>query len=347
MIPNIIEQFELFLLGPDKIVKEQIWSDKVHIIDAHSSIYTIKEQLELYLKVPKCDLFVSPHYNIPILPVKAKRRVVILHDVNHLVFSNQLSLMKRIYAKFVINAAVNRSNSIITISEFSKKEIIKYTGVSARKINVVHYGIDKIMFQQQFSNSKIRELRIKLNLPDNYLLFVGSTKPHKNFIGIINAFASVLKSFPDENLVVLGIRFDEINNELCKIIINNKLKDNLIFPGYIGENDLSYIYHNAKCLIFPSLYEGFGLPPLEAMAAGCPVIASNFASIPEVCNDAALYFDPNNIEDVTTKIESLIRDDNLRLDLIEKGKNNLDRFTPERFSKELNTVLANTINGSN
>ena len=175
MIPNIIEQFELFLLGPDKIVKEQIWSDKVHIvvyarvnpahkvhiIDAHSSIYTIKEQLELYLKVPKCDLFVSPHYNIPILPVKAKRRVVILHDVNHLVFSNQLSLMKRIYAKFVINAAVNRSNSIITISEFSKKEIIKYTGVSARKINVVHYGIDKRMFQQQFSNSKIRELRIQ------------------------------------------------------------------------------------------------------------------------------------------------------------------------------------------
>lgn len=346
VITALGEHYDLIALGPAEILKTQAQGNVVRIINLKSSIYTIAEQLELYLKIPECDLFLSPHYNIPLFLKRANKRAVIIHDVNHLAFIDQLSITKKFYAKFMINAAVRKSDKIITISEFSKSEILKYTQADEAKIAIVNYGIDKQKYQKQSSQDHISSLRKKYNLPEKYLLYVGSTKPHKNFSGLVKAFNLVLESYPGKKLVVVGIKPDELVNiqDIYNIPENHGVGNNLIFTSYVEENDLTEIYKNALCLVFPSIYEGFGIPTLEAMASGCPVIASNMASIPEVCDNAAIYFDPKNIKDIADRIKTILSDENLRSDLIERGKKNLERFTTERFSDELISVINNTIN---
>ena len=142
MIPNLVENYKLTLLGNAEILNSFSWSSETNIIDMKSSIYTLKEQLELPSKIPVCDLFISPHYNIPVFKIRARKRVVIINDVNHLVFADKLSLPKVIYAKYMINAAIRKSDKVITISEFSKNEIIKYANVQEKDIKVIYCGLN-------------------------------------------------------------------------------------------------------------------------------------------------------------------------------------------------------------
>ena len=335
IIPFLINEFNIILLGSENEIKQYDWQDKVEIIECNSKIYSIKEQLELFNNIPKCDVFWSPHYNIPLLPIKAKKRIVTIHDVFHLAFYDQLNFKQKLYAKLVINQAVKKSDKILTVSKFSRDEIKKYTN-TAKEINVVYNAIDFNKFKKIDNKSKLNLVKEKYSLPNEFILFVGNVKPHKNIKNLLLAIKNL-----DINLVVVGKKegFITGDDNIQLLIKENHLENKIYFTGYVDDEDIPLIYNFAKIFVFPSIYEGFGIPPLEAQACGTPVIVSNSASLPEVCEESALYCNPYDINDIKEKIEILINDEDLQNDLIQKGFENIKRFSWEKSSKKIIEII--------
>ena len=303
---------------------------KAKNISFKSRIYSLKEQLVFPFIIPSADFFWSPHYNVPILPIRAKHRVVTIHDVCHLALSDQLSFFQRLYARIMIRLAVKFSDIIITVSEFSKSEIVRFTGTN-KEIHVVHNGVGLVDYSLGEEESQI--------LLDPYILYVGNVKPHKNLGRALLAFESLAEKYPDHKLVIVGKKENFINGDddfLNKAVLN----ESVLFTGYVDDSVLGRYYKGATLLLFPSLYEGFGLPPLEAQSYGCAVACSNAASLPEVCGDAALYFDPYDVEDISAKLEALLESEQLRSQLRIKGFENIKRFSWEKASNTIFEIIS-------
>ena len=287
-------------------------------------IYSIKEQFVLPFLIPQCDIFWSPHYNIPLLPIRAKKRVVTLPDTAHLALSEpfDFGLIKKLYANIVFKAATLLSDVITTISEFSKNEIIKYTGVSPSKVHVILLGINSTLFEKITDEVLLIKTREKYKLPQKFILFVGNIKPHKNLSSLLDAFLIANSDIETYKLVILGKKEGFITGDgkvFEKINENKVLQEKVIFTGYVAEEDLPTIYNLASLFVFPSIYEGFGFPPLEAMACGCPVVCSNSASLPEVCGESVLYVNPTNASEIAAIIVKVADDEKLKDVLIQKG----------------------------
>lgn len=316
LLPFIVKKFETTIIGNRNDFKNFDWSKNIKVIHSDVPIYSIKEQIELFKKFPEADIFWSPHYNIPVFPIRAKKRVVTIHDVYHLAFYRDLTIAQKFYAKFMLNAAVSLSDVIITVSEFSKKEIQKYLRVK-KEIKVIYNGVS----QKYLNNYKEKK-------EGNYILFVGNVKPNKNLVRALKAFAKI--NVPDLKFKIVGERENFITKDTQVEKIARELGDRVEFTGYVFDNKLLEFYRNAQLLVFPSLYEGFGFPPLEAMASGTPVVVSKSASLPEICGDAAFYVDPYSIEDIKRGIETVLFDKSVREKLVRKGLDRVKNFTWER-----------------
>ena len=333
VIPGILSSFDqIVVLGNTQEIMSFDWSKEVQIIECNAKIYSFKEQLLYPIVIPKCDVFWSPHFNVPILPIKAKKIVATIHDVNHLTTITPLSFLKKKYAYLLFHNAVSKANLIFTVSEFSKRELLKYTSVNAEKIKVVYCGVDESFFQNT-QNKK------DLKLPENYILYVGNVKPHKNLIVLLKAYNSLSNQLKSKfKLVIIGKKegFITQDNQIEDYIVNNNLQKHIIFTGYIDDFDLPKIYQNASLFVFPSLYEGFGLPILEAMAARIKVLSSNAASLPEIGGDAVIYFDPLNDIELASKIASTIENPIIWNEFIKKAEFQLAKFT---WSKSIQNHL--------
>lgn len=314
IIPGLISKFRIILLVNEKLVDEFVWICHIKQIKINSKIYSIKEHFELSLKIPTCDYFWSPHFNIPILPIKAKKRIVTIHDVYHLAYIQNLSLSEKIYAKILYNFAVLISDSIITVSEFTKSELEKRTLVEKGKSTVIYSGIH--------TNSTNKNT----NFSNKYILFVGNIKPHKNLKTLVKALSYVKA---DLSLVIVGKEDGFINGdtEIYSLIKTFGLENRIIFTGQISDSKLVEYYRNAFLFCHPSVYEGFGFPPLEAMSYGIPTLVSYAASIPEICGDASVYFDSLNELVLASKINNLNEDESMRTELILKGYKRIKRFS--------------------
>lgn len=342
ILPGIVSHFEcITLLGDKKLINKVLDTPlSAEIIPFRNSIYSLSEQIKYTQIIPKCALFFSPHYNIPLLPIKAKHKVVTIHDVFHLAFYNELSLPQKIYSKIVINSALKKSDKIITVSNFSKKEILKYTNSKyEEKISVIYNGIDL----------KKKGKRYTKDITTPYFLFVGNIKPHKNLKRTLESFKLFLEKYQNsENLpqfIIVGKKEGFITGDN---VVNLVEKDFLLrkyvkFTGWIDDNELDELYSNALALIFPSYYEGFGFPPLEAMTFDCPVIASDKACISEICEDAALYFDPFSVKSIMEKMMIIFNEKDIRNNLVLKGKERImhfsDKKTVEKHIKLFNQYL--------
>ena len=304
-ISDMLENFirldvfkKIIYLGYKSDFKSDFHKHNVEFIHLTSKIFTIKEQIELYYKIPKCDIFWSPQYNVPILPIKAKRRLVTIHDVYQLAYFSELSLLKKMYVKTMMNFSVKLSDYILTDSVFSKKEIIKYTSVDKNKISVIYLGLS-----DTFSNKESIPI-----INEKYFLFVGNIKPHKNLKRLISAYKLFLKDNKNYVLYLVGKKDGFLNGD-------NGIEQDIIgfekyikFTGFISDNKLKEYYKSSSLFIFPSLYEGFGYPVLEEMFFNVKIIASNIASIPEVGGKNMIYFDPYNIDDIVLKIKQALSD---------------------------------------
>jgi glycosyltransferase involved in cell wall biosynthesis len=327
VFPHIIEEFdEVVVLGnKDEILKFD-WSNKIEIIEFNCKIYLFTEQIKYLQKIPRCDIYWCPHFNAPLLPIKAKKMIVTIYDVNHLANPIYFSFLKRIWAKILYINAAKKSNIILTISEFSKSEIIKYLKVEEQKIEIVSCGVNPNFSLITASKETLS------SLPNKYFLFVGNVKPHKNLITLLKAYNKLNARVKQEyKLVILGKMegFVTNDNQIFKYIENNNLSSFVHFTGYISDSEVPSIYKNATIFVFPSLYEGFGLPILEAMVCEVPVISSNKASLPEVGGNAVLYFEPLNENSLAELIIQLTGNKEMQLDLIEKGKKRVKHFTWE------------------
>lgn len=330
---NMLKHKSTFTILPNREDTE----DKRHF-SLNAPIYSIKEQIEYIFKIPKVDLFWSPHYNVPLLPICAAKRVVTIHDVYHLAFSDTLSRFQKGYARIMMNRAVRLSDAVITVSEFSKKELVKYTNCDPAKITVIRNGV-----KQQtvlLDDGLVRERYQIASGP--YILFVGNVKPHKNLLTLLKAFKALPEGlFRHHHVVIVGKMDGMItgDSEVLKWINEDQtLSHKVHFTGIVNDKELDTLYTNAALFAFPSYYEGFGLPPLEAMVNGCPVVSSNATSLPEVCGDAVLYFDPKDVDGLVKAITSILTDPDLAQSLREKGYERVKQFTWER-SAELHNAL--------
>ena len=316
--------------------------------------YYFGEQLKLpfIFTREKLDLLHIPHYNIPIFyPGKI---AVTIHDLTIRRFSTARSTtrvipiyrLKRLVYRFVFWLAVKRAKNIFVPTKFGRNDLLAtYSWLDSKKILVTHEGVGE-EFKVQDTKYEIRDteknnieyqiLNTKYNIRPPYILYVGSMYPHKNLPRLIKAFKLVSEEYEDLSLVLVG-KQDFFQERLRKEIRNTR---RVIFPafrvpdGYVPDEELSIFYRKALFFILPSLSEGFGLPPLEAMSFGVPVAASSATSIPEVCGGAALYFDPRDVDDIARKMKSLIKNSTLREDLINKGFENLERFSWEKMARQ-------------
>jgi glycosyltransferase involved in cell wall biosynthesis len=344
-IRNLVKQlqkgpFKLRLIADEKSVEKWPLLKECDLILTSAPLYSIEEQLKLPFLIPSCDLFWSPHYNVPLGPIRAKKRVVTIHDVYHLAYGKTLSLPKRTYAKIVINRATTLSDLILTDSYFSQDEIVKYTAVAKDKIQVVHLGVDHDRFRELKDETYLQSIREKYQLPQNYFLFVSTLAPHKNIDRLLLAWNELKK--PDWKLVFVG---RQVKNNTWKTIVdqNPSLADKLLFLGEFDDRDLPALYQLAHATICPSLYEGFGLPPLEAMSSGCPVVVSNAASLPEVCGKSAVYVDPYSVDDIASGIRRMIEDQNLYASLKQAGLDRSREFTWDKTAKKHIEIMDNML----
>jgi glycosyltransferase involved in cell wall biosynthesis len=290
----------------------------VTLIKCKSDIYSLSEQFEIYKSIPKdTSIFWSPHYVVPIF--YSKIMLVTIHDVCHLAMPNSSSeLSKKLYAKAMFKAATSKAAKIITDSNFSKQEIIRFTSADPETIDVIYLGVDEDR-QKKYLNTYV-----SFNKP--YIVFLGNVKPNKNLLRLLKAFSKLIDIIP-HRLLIVGKKDGFIGKDLDVFDYAVSLGDRVEFTGYIDDSRLKGILHNADALVFPSLYEGFGFPPLEAMACGCPVAASSAASIPEVCGDSVLYFDPYNPDDIADKIYRIVTNPALSKSLVDSGIQKIKTFS--------------------
>lgn len=278
------------------------------LIPMKSPIYSVQEQWEYPKVVPACDLFWAPHFNVPLLPIRAQKRLVTVCDVYHLAYFSSLSWKEKLYAKVMYQAAFSRSDLVTTISHFSAREIEKFAIRKPKNLKIIYPGLDHFNPKVEISNSR------------SHLLFVGNLKPHKNLLRLIQAYDRLQ---PEEPLLIVGKKEGLLNydSSLAQVVAQSLfLKEKVIFKGRVEDQELHELYARAKVFLFPSLYEGFGYPPLEAMAYECPVLTSRAAAIPEVCGEAVEYVDPYSIDSIANGLKRLLTDSKRREELIQKGK---------------------------
>jgi len=323
VLPEVAKEFNLILLGNSKELLLFSWAKGLEIIEFTPKIYSIKEQLLYPFVIPKTDLFWCPHFNAPLLPVRAKKILTTIYDVNHLANRKTISFVKWMYAKLLYNSAVSKSEKTITISEFSKSELLKFTKIKERKIILIYCGVDYNHFSKKKENTEI-------NVPEKYILYVGNVKPHKNLITLLKAYKELSKTIKTKyKLVILGKKegFITPDIDVFQFIKENNLMKDIFFTGYIADELVPSLYQKASLFVFPSLYEGFGLPILEAMASGVPVLSSNATSLPEVGGDAVIYFDPMDYIDLAQQIQIFLAEGELRKNFVEKGKQQAKKFS--------------------
>ncbi|MBL7053188.1 MAG: glycosyltransferase family 4 protein [Candidatus Portnoybacteria bacterium] len=299
--------------------------------------YGIKEQVLMPFKIhkEKLDLMHFPHFNVPLFCFCPF--VITIHDLILKRFPTRRAStlgpirywLKNLAYQIVIFSAAKRAKRIISISEFTKNDILKYFKVKPEKMEMIYEGVSDF----DIDNSKGIDKKVVLNkygIKKPYILYVGNSYPHKNLGRLILAFDKLRKEKKDLNLVLAG-RKEYFYNRLEKEYTGFK---NIIFTDFVLDKDLSVLYQNASLYVFPSLCEGFGLPPLEAMLHNLPVVCSDSSCLPEVLGSAAIYFDPENIDDMTDKLRQVLNNEKLQQELIQEGRKQINKYSWNKMGKE-------------
>ena len=274
------------------------------------------------------DLYFEPNF-IP-LDIRAKSIVTTVHDFSFQLFPEAHPKDRVEYFRKSFLKNVRRSTKIITDSGYTKIEAIDILRVPGDMITPIHLGVDHGLFKI-YPREAQDTCRRELGLPEKFILFVGTREPRKNLGRLVQAYAELPDPVQREfSLVLVGPRgWGESDPARGK-----KLANRVMVLDYLNTQKLALAYNLASALAYPSLYEGFGLPPIEAMACGCPVVVSNVAALPEVCGDAAVYVDPNDTQSIAAGMQRVLSDETLRSDLIERGLRRAKNFTWEKTAGE-------------
>jgi glycosyltransferase involved in cell wall biosynthesis len=288
----------------------------------------------------KVDLLHQPCFSAPLFfsgPV-----VITIHDIISILFPENIPFASRMFYSKWMPLTYGKASEIITISQSTANDITRVLKIPPEKITVIHSAVDE-KFEKPTSADEVEKAKKKYNLPKDYLLHIGTLEPRKNLGFLIEAFARVISDEKNENLnlVITGKKgwyFEGLFEKVRQL----NLEKRVIFTGYIDELDKPAIYKGAKIFTFPSLYEGFGLPPLEAMASGVPIISSNTSSMPEVIGEAGVLISPHDLASWVRAISKLNTDEVARRELIEKNKIQIKKFSWEKTARQTMAVYHKT-----
>ena len=346
MVDNIIKldevnEYRIFLTKDnfDEFVCDGV---RVKKILADVRWYTLAEQLIMpwLLRQEKLDLVHFPHFNVPLFYFG--KFVVTVHDLilfkyptnRATTLSPLLYWLKNMAYRVVIWSAVLRAKKIIAVSEFTKQDILKHFGIKADKVEVTYEGVANLSKGRDslFDLSHDKQALLEYNINRPFLLYVGNVYPHKNLERLLEVFAKLYRQ-RDKNLQLVLVGKPDYFYERLKVkaaslnLWQPNDKSPVIFSGYVPDAKLEIFFKQALLYVFPSLYEGFGLPPLEAMAKGCPVASSDRSSLPEILGEAAIYFNPESLSDMEAKIGSVIDDEDLRQKLRQLGYEQVKKYS--------------------
>ncbi len=363
---------------PDQVRDDNnSWPKNFHFITIHYPRFWTQIGLaHQTFKDPKLDLLFVPSHTLPIVRKPGLKTVITVHDLGAQYLPQTHQIKQRLYLNLMTHSQLKSASHIIAVSEATKKDIIKKVGINPSKITVVYEGFDKNLYKPQKTDQLLSILNEYDLQKDLYFLFVGTIQPRKNLVRLIEAYAKFLDhqlslrakrsnldsgqarmtreeiasspSAPrnDSNIPKLilagskGWLSDEIYNLPKKLGVEQYVK----FLGYVPLEDLPALYSGAKAFLFPSLFEGFGLPILEAMACGCPVLTSNVSSMPEVGGKAALYVDPYSVDEITKGILNLYQNSHLTDQMRLKGFDRIKNFSWQKCAKETLEVLQKVSN---
>lgn len=285
-----------------------------------------------YLPYKLKNIGIEVLHNVSQIPTffgLSKNTIITIFDIS--IFTTNTHPFHRIILnKLFFKRTLNHSQKIISISEFTKKELIRYFNIPESKIKVIYLAADKKF--KPLPKRMIKKVIKKNNLYFPYILYVGTLEPRKNIPNLLRAYSKIKDKIPPK-LVITGKKGWKYK-EIFETINNLKLENDVIFTGYVPEEDLPALYNGAELFVYPSYYEGFGLPPLEAMQCGCPVITSNTSSLPEVVGKAGIMVNPNNIGEIANAMFKVLNNKSLRRKMIKNGLKQAKKFSWEKTARE-------------
>lgn len=323
-----------------------IYAPNLNKIKAVYPHYSWAEQVgyPLVLRKAKLDLIHYTNFNSPIF-WREIPSVVTIHDLTLWWFAGRTQ--KRWWQKLAYRAAIQgackNAKAIIAITETTKRDIIQLLKIDPNKIAVIYEAVAD-RYKPINNTGDIEELKRKFNISRPYLLYVGQWRQHKNIIRLIRAFYLLRRQYKIDYQLVLAGKIDQKAPEVLATIQKLGLKSEVILTGYIPDNDLPYLYNGADLFVFPSLYEGFGLPPLEAMACGTPVVASNASCMPEVLGEAVEYFDPLSVESMAQVIAKVVKSYSLRQELKTLGLRQVKKYSFDQMAEQTLAVYQQVLN---
>jgi glycosyltransferase involved in cell wall biosynthesis len=336
--------YVLFVSQGFKIGELGFKSDKWKIVPTDIRWHTVDEQLVFHkvLENEALDLVHFPYFSIPIL--YNKPYVITIHDliINHFPTGKASTLpfpfyyFKRFGYQYVIKQAAKKAKKIITVSNATKNEIVDHLKVSKEKIVVTYEGIDSLL---QSGKGLPRFAR---NDVEKYFLYVGNAYPHKNLERLVDSFAILHEKYSDVKLILVGQK-NYFYNQIAESVRKKGLEESIILTGKVDDRELASLYKNAQALIFPSLMEGFGLPGLESMQAGCLVLASKTPALKEIYEDAAVYFDPLNPQNMSDTMQKVLENPAVFKENIKKGQAQTKIFSWAKMAKETLAVYEDSI----
>ncbi len=318
--------------GNSRVVKQ----DNVQFVPLKLSVplYSLREQWWLPLEIRKARLDVVhyPNFDIPLLPLYPG--IVTIHDLIYYLYPDQCpSRLAHFYARFMLRQATRKARVLITDSEYSKQDLMTHFQVPAEKIEVIFPAAEH-QYCPPESSKLSTEIASRYRLTRPYVLYVGKHHPYKNVKTLVHAFNVHHEVYAGHQLVIAGkkdSRREALYREACSL----QAGDLIVFTDFVSEDDLFELYRHARVFVFPSLYEGFGLPPLEAMACGVPVITSNAASLPEVVGDAAIQVEPLDVQGMANAMQAVLTDKSLWEDLKHKGLKRAQHFSWDTAAQQL------------
>jgi len=341
-------RYTLFM-RPEQASEVNLPSGKFKIVIADVEHYSLQEHLIMprLIRKSKVDIMHFTHLNVPIFcPVPY---VVTIHDliVFHFPDTRATNLPEWKYKlkvkahNFVLRNAVKKARKIITVSEFTKRDIVRELKVDEKKIEVAYLGIEKMLLHtgnMQNTEQFMEALQEKFKIRKQYLLYVGSAYPHKNLEKFVDAYKIIRTQYLRNWQLVLVGREDEFYRRLKQYIEHTiedeNLRTDIIFTGQVQDRDLDGIYRAAKLFVFPSIYEGFGLPPLEAQVRSTPVACASSSSLPEILGDSAYYFDPKDVNAMATAIDRAAASHAINDELSNRGLERVRQFSWEKTAQQ-------------
>lgn len=299
----------------------------------------VRLALEMWQHPP--DLLFVPAHTLPLLRPKKLKTVVTIHDLGVEYLKEYHQFPHKLYLNKSTVYATKYADGIIAVSESTRRDLVEKLNCNPDKIQVIYEGFDPTHYYPR-TEKEINKIKDKFNIKNDYLLFVGTIQPRKNLLRLIQAFDMLIKTHPEKTsnlmLVIAGKKgwlYEDILVEAAKRNIDERVK----FVGHVLDGDLPALYSGARAFVFPSLYEGFGLPVLEAFATKTPVLTANTSSLPEVAGEGAILVDPNSTIEMAEGMYQIVSDHKLREQLISKSEVQLKKFSWKKTAQQTRDFL--------